>query len=75
MAVAAGGTNLQTCVCADKCLPLQRAANQIDYGVWQVREISQRLVLDLAVFAVAAAQQMGAIDLAVVLAIGCDYVR
>jgi hypothetical protein len=46
----------------------------IDHGIGQVGQVAQRLVLDGAVLAVAAPQQMGAVDLAVVLTLGSNYV-
>jgi hypothetical protein len=47
-------------------LALQRAADDVDQRIGQMRQIAQRLVLDLAVFAVAAAQQVGGVDLVLV---------
>jgi hypothetical protein len=47
-------------------LALERAPDDVDQRIGQVRQVAQGLVLDLAVFAVAAAQQVGAVDLVLV---------
>jgi hypothetical protein len=49
-------------------LALQRATDDLDQRLRQVREIAQRLVPDGAALAVAAPQQVRAIDLPLVLA-------
>ena len=51
-----------------KIVALQGGANDLDQVVGQMRKIAEGLVLDGAIFAVTAAQQMGAVDLAFVLA-------
>lgn len=51
-----------------KGLALQRATDEVDEGVGQVGEVTEGLVLDLAVLAVRAPQQVGAVDLVSVLA-------
>ena len=47
-------------------LALQRAPDDVDQRIGQVRQVAQGLVLDLAVFAVAATKQVGAVDLVLV---------
>jgi hypothetical protein len=47
-------------------LALQRAPDDVDQRIGQMRQIAQGLVLDLAVLAVAAPQQVGAVDLVLV---------
>jgi hypothetical protein len=55
-------------------LALEGAADDVDEGFGQVGEVAQGLVLDLAVFAVAATQEVGAVDLALVGALRGDDV-
>ena len=47
-------------------LALQRAPDDLDEFIGQVRQVAQGLVLDLAVLAIAATQQVGAVDLVLV---------
>ncbi len=56
----------KACASGTKVFALQRAANDLDQRIGQVRQVAQGLVLDRAAFAVAAAQQVGAIDLVLV---------
>jgi hypothetical protein len=58
-----------------EALALQRAADDLDQLIAQVRQVAQGLVLDGAALAVAAPQQVGAIDLVLVLAPRGDDVR
>ena len=44
-------------------LSLKRATNQVDEMAGEVREVAERLVLDRVALAVAAAQQVGLVDL------------
>ena len=57
-----------------KGLPLQRLADELDDVVGQVREVANRLVLDLVAFPVAAPEQVRRIGLALVEAFCCDDV-
>jgi hypothetical protein len=66
VAVRARGDDLECLAQRHERLALRRAANDLDQRLKQVRQVAQRLVLDLAVLAVAAAQQVGAVDLALV---------
>jgi len=66
MAVGARARDLERASHRYESLALQRAPNDLDEFIGQVREVAQGFVLDLAVLAVAAAQQVGAIDLVLV---------
>ncbi|MES1264666.1 MAG: hypothetical protein ABUU24_03325, partial [Variovorax sp.] len=66
MAVGARARDLERRGHGHEGLALQRAPDDLDEFVGQVRQVAQGLVLDLAVLAVAAAQQVGAIDLVLV---------
>ena len=55
-------------------LALERAPDDVDQRIGQMRQVAKGLVLDLAVLAVAAAQQVGAIDLVLVGAMRGDDV-
>ena len=55
-------------------LALERAPDDVDQRIGEMRQVAQGLVFDLAVFAVAAAQQVGAIDLVLVGALSSNYV-
>jgi hypothetical protein len=74
MAMSARAQHLEGRRGGHEGLALQRAADDVDQRIGQVRQIAQRLVLDLAAFAVAAAQQVGAIDLVLVDTPSGDYV-
>ncbi|MCL2459660.1 MAG: YwqI/YxiC family protein, partial [Desulfobulbus sp.] len=52
----------------------QRAANEINERLGQMRQAAQGLVLDLAVFTAAAPEQMGMADLALAGTLGGDDV-
>jgi hypothetical protein len=66
MAMGARAHDLQGLGGANKGLALQRAPNDVDQRIGQVRQIAQSLVLDLAVLAITAPQQMRAVDLVLV---------
>lgn len=68
MAVRTRARDLEGLTPRHEGLPLQCAANHVDQRLGQMGEIAQGLVLDLAVLAIAAPEQMGAIDLVFVLA-------
>jgi len=68
VAVRPGGDDLEALAGRHERLAAQRPADDVDQAVGQMREVAQRLVLDLAVLAKAAAQQMGAVDAAFVRA-------
>jgi hypothetical protein len=77
MAMGARARDLKGRGKRNKGLALQRAADDLDQGIGQVRQVAQGLVLDLAVLAVAAAQQAGAIDLVLVVTMSnifSDYI-
>ena len=48
-------------------LPTQRAAHEFDDVIGQMREVAERLVLDLVAVAIASVQQMRGVDAALVL--------
>jgi len=75
VAVRPGGDDLEALAGRHERLAAQGPAHDVDQAVGQMREVAQRLVLDLAVLAKAAAQQMGAVDAAFVLARGGDDVN
>jgi hypothetical protein len=66
MAVRVGVDDLEGLAQRHERLALQRAANDVDQRLVQMRQVAQRLVLDLAVLAIAAPQQVRAVDLALV---------
>ncbi len=66
MAVRGRADDLERLAQRHEGLALQRAANDLDQRLGQMRQVAQRLVLDLAVLAVAAPQQVRAVDLALV---------
>jgi hypothetical protein len=75
MAMRARGGDLEGLRQRHEGFALQRAANDLDQRLGQVRQVAQRLVLDLAVFAIAAPQQVRAIHLVLVFARRRDDVR
>ena len=74
MAVSTRRRDLKGFTSGHKLLARQGAANQIDQRVAQMGQVAQGFVLDLAILAVSATQQMGAIDLVFVPTGGGDYV-
>jgi hypothetical protein len=75
VAVRARGDDLEALAERHEGFAAQRAAYQLDDGIGQVREVAQGLVLDLAVLAEGAAQQMAGVDAALVLALRGDDVN
>ena len=51
----------------DEVLALQGAADEVDGVVGEVGDVAEGLVLDLAVFPVASPEEVGAVDLVLVL--------
>ena len=68
VAVGRRGGDVDGGLCVHEGLALKSSANDVDDALGQVREVAQGLVLDLAVFAVGTAKQVGAVDLVLVLA-------
>jgi hypothetical protein len=68
MAVRPRARDLESLRQRHEGLALKRAANDLDQRLGQMREIAQSLVLDGPALAIAAPQQMRAIDLILVLA-------
>ena len=68
VSVRAGARDLEGLLERHEGLALQRAADDLHQGIGQMREITQRLILDGAAFAVATTEQMGAIGLILVVA-------
>jgi hypothetical protein len=58
-----------------EALALQRAANDVDESLGQMRQIAQGFVFNDAAFAVAAPQEVGAVDMILVFALCGDDVR
>ena len=57
----------------DELLSGQGAADQIDEISWQVGDVAEGLVLDLEADAVGAAEQVGVVELALVVACCCGH--
>jgi hypothetical protein len=55
--------------------PPQRAAYEFNDMIGQMREVAERLILDLVAVAVASAQQMGGVDAAFVFAPRSDHMN
>ncbi len=60
--------------CRHEGLALQAAADEVDDRVGQMGEVAERLVADGVAVAIAAAQQMGVVDLAIIVAGRCHYI-
>ena len=59
----------------DERLALERATNQLDDGVGQMGDVAEGLVLDLAVLAEGASQEMGSVGLVSVAALRGGHVH
>src|SRR5262245_19544950 len=62
-------------MCWHECLAAQGAAHQLDHLAWQMRQIAERLVLDLVAVAIASAEQMGDVFAALILPARSDDVN
>jgi hypothetical protein len=62
----------KSCVTGATASPLEHATNQLDQMAREVRKVAESFVLDRVAFAVAAAQQMGLVDL-VLIGPPCGY--
>jgi hypothetical protein len=70
-----GEEELEGAVYRRQDLALKGLADEIDDRLGEVGEVAHRLVLDLAVFAIAVTQQVGAVDLSLVVSRSRDDVN
>jgi hypothetical protein len=75
MAVGARAGDVEDVGGGHEGLAAERAADEVDDRIGQMREVAQRLVLDLARVAVGASQQVGLVDAALVAARRSDDVN
>ena len=70
-----GGDDLEGLGGRNEGLAFEGAADDVDQGVGQVGEVAQGLVAHVGAVAIAAAQEMGLVDLAIVVAGRSDDVN
>jgi hypothetical protein len=66
--------DLKRLACGHELLTGERPAHELDHALGQVREVAERLVLDLAALAVTAPQQVGDVDAVLVPRLDSGYV-
>ena len=75
MSVGKGAQDAEAICCAWGQFTPQAFVDGLDEVRREVGDVAQGLVLDLAVLAIAATQEVGFIDFAIVVAFSCGYMN